>query len=282
MKKKSSKGKFRTILIIAILVLVITDLILVVLFKGSSSGVWSVGTGSDENAPSNEQGTNGWYYLYSEETNKKGKLDTDKMKDCVWSTKGSCWFFYEVAGSYMPEEFASEGYDPQKESNWWLFDTEGHMNNAAKTDFSSALAWEAPSRGTYSITVKYEGGTDSYEWDGKTYYHSAKDGGDGLYVSVATDQKVLKREFCRLVTKKDPELSQGEISASVDLEKGDRIYLTVDPGKSSTGDALTHQTTITLEKGGFDLSINNNVALLLLGILAVLIGFVISFISKSQ
>lgn len=270
------------LVLIAVLILLIVIAILAILSRPSETE-WDAGYKNGKNAPTDEkQGENGWYFMYSSQKGAKGDVDVSKLKNSKWGTKGSCWFYYGVDGMWLPAEYAADSYDPDKNGCWWLQDTEGHMNVSSKTAYTGAVAWEAPYNGTYTFNVKYEAGSNSYEWEGKTYYLTKADGGDGLYLSLNTDKKVLARKFCGLVTKSKPDLTKGTIKKTIELKKGDRVYLCEDPGKSANGDSLTYKMKITLDKSGFNFKINSAVEILLVIVAALLIGFIFSTINKRQ
>lgn len=282
-RKKKRNSLIKAILAIMLIFVFVLTGIVVIMVQGPAEKEWTAGIEDGANSPiAEQQGGNGWYFLYSDVTGSKGKVDVSKLKECPWGTKGSCWFYYGVTGMWLTDEYAADGYDPDKNGNWWLMDTEGHMSISAKNAYTAAVAWEAQLNGLYTIEVEYEGGSNSYEWEGKTYYLTEKDGGDGLYVSLNNGNKPIEKKFCKAVTKKEPDLTKGTMEATVELKKGDRIYLCEDPGKASGGDTLNYNMKITLDKAGFNLSFNGTVGMVLGAVLAMLIGFIYSFVNKRQ
>ena len=245
---------------------------------------WTIGYEENKKGPVDEkQGENGWYFLYGEEINTEGKLDSEKLKECVWSDSGSCWMYYGVEAMWMPEKYAAEDYDCDENKNWWRMDSNGIMNTGCD-DYRMAIAWEAPQSGTYSVNVEYTAGTDSYEWEGITYYQEE---GDGLTLSINSEKEILDKEFCKAVTEKEPDLSEGRLSAQIELEKGERIYLSSDPGENADGDSVRLKAKILqLEAAGEaeeegnekpetagSFEMNENLMIAGIGVLGILIGF---------
>lgn len=207
---------------------------------------WTIGYEENKNGPEEEkQGTNGWYFLYSKEMNTDGVLDTSKLKECIWANSGSCWMYYGYSGLWMPEKYTKKGYDCGEEKNWWRMDGNGIMDPSAGDDsVRSVIAWEAPEDGTYQIEMEYTAGSDSYEWEGETYYN---EDADGLTLSLNTEKDVLQKAFCEAVTEKKPELGTGKFSSEAELKKGERLYVSADPGKNGSGDSVQIKMTIKQE-----------------------------------
>jgi len=128
------------------------------------------------------QGQNGWYYMWSPETNKAGVMDVSKIKESVYSETGSSWFFYQAAGKgWIADIYAADDYTGGL-TNWWLQTNDGTMNPAVPDApyASTALGWKAPTAGTYSFTVKYTAGGDTWKDSGITYPSE----GDGVTISA--------------------------------------------------------------------------------------------------
>lgn len=208
---------------------------------------WTIGYEENKNGPEEEkQGTNGWYFLYSSEMNTDGALDASKLKECIWSNSGSCWMYYGYTGLWMPEKYTKKGYDCGEQKNWWRMDGNGIMDPSAGNDsFRSVIAWEAPKDGKYSVEMEYTAGSDSYEWEGKTYYN---EDADGLTLSLNTEKEVLEKAFCEAVTEKKPELGTGKLSSEVELKKGEKLYVSADPGKNGSGDSV--QIKMSIKQAG--------------------------------
>lgn len=240
--------------------------------------VWTIGVDENINGPvAGEQGTNGWYFLYSEETNTNGKLDPAKLKECEWTSGGSCWVYYGHPEMWLPEKYASEDYDFGEEKNWWLMDDNGIMN-AGADNYRSVIAWEAPENGTYNIEINYTAGTDSYEWEGVTYY---QEDADGLTLSLNTESDVLEKTFCKEVTKKEPDLTEGTFAAEVELKKGERIYVSSDPGEHEGGDSTKIEMNIEQTKA--ESILNNTNALLVIVLFAgIVVGIASVLIRKKR
>ncbi len=243
---------------------------------------WTIGREENQNGPSdNEQGTNGWYFLYSEEMDTDGVLDTSKLKECLWSDWGSCWLYYGYEAMWMPEQYASKDYDFNKKGNWWRMDSNGIMDpNAGDDSVRSVIAWEAPESGTYSIELDYTAGTGSYEWEGKTYY--AEDG-DGLTLSINTEKEILEKVYCEAVSKEKPDLPSGTLLAEAELKKGERLYISADPGGNGSCDAASIKMNITqIKAAGSVTGLNRNLLLAGIGIVGVLAGILIVLVRAKK
>ena len=136
------------------------------------------------------------------------------------------------------------------ESNcWWRMDGNGIMDpNVTEGAVSSVIAWEAPEYGTYSINVEYTAGSMPFNLYGKEY-----EDGDGLTLSLCTDEKTLDKVFCgvgpdtgRKVIENMPE---GSFKEEVTLREGDRIYISADPGANGGSDIATVKAEIIQEDG---------------------------------
>lgn len=211
---------------------------------------WTIGYEKNTNGPEKKvQGTNGWYFMYSEETNSGGKLDVSRVKECVWSDKGSCWMWYDYDEMWVPDIFASEGYDCLNMGCWWRMDGNGIMDpNVTEGSVRSVIAWEAPEDGTYNVSLKYMAGSLPFNWYGEDY-----ESGDGLTLSVCTDKGMLDKAFCGKSTKassgKKADIPTGSLNKTVTLDKGERLYISADPGKDSGSDVAEIQMKIAQEKG---------------------------------
>lgn len=238
---------------------------------------WTIGYKENTNGPKEEkQGTNGWYFQYGNETNTDGKLDVSKLKECKWGTDGSCWFYYGYSGMWMPDAYLKKGYDCNKQGNWWRNDGNGKLDpNAGKEAVRGVISWKAPESGTYKVNMDYTAGSNSYEWEGKTYYSKDR---DGVYLSLNTKKDILDKVHCESVTKKSPKLTKGNMKTEVELKKGESIYASVDPGKNGSNDEAKikmkiQQTKVTKEKSFKAKSgVNSGVVLGIIAAAAILLG----------
>lgn len=231
---------------------------------------WTIGYDTNTNGPGEGvQGENGWYFMYSDEVNTDGKLDPSRLKECNWESTGSCWFFYEKKNYWIPDVYTADGFDVQDTSEWWRMDSNGLMDpNTSKNFLRSVVAWEAPQSGKYSIDMSYVAGSQSMDWEGKTYYF-----GDGLTLSINTDKDVLDKAFAEAVTAEKPDLPTGNMKAEVQLKKGDKIYFSVDPGENGECDVAKIKAKITqTEAGGFDISSIPMIAWIGIGVVVVVIA----------
>lgn len=246
--------------------------------QAAEQKTWTIGLEENNNGPvAGEQGTNGWYFLYSEETNTDGKLDPSILKECEWARGGSCWVYYGYPEMWLPKKYAAEDYDFGKEKNWWLMDENGIMN-AGADNYRSVIAWEAPESGTYRIDVEYIAGTDSYEWEGVTYY---QEDADGLLLSLNTEEEVLEKAYCKEVTEKEPDLTEGKFTSEIELKKGERLYVSSDPGEHEGGDSTSIKMNIEQTKATSVLE-NTNVLILFVLILGIVIGIVSVMIRRKR
>jgi hypothetical protein len=251
-------------------------------FASETDTEWTIGYEDNINGPAEgEQGTNGWYFMYSDEVNTDGKLDTSKVKECVWADQGSCWMWYGYSEMWMPEMYAADDYDVQENSCWWRMDDNGIMDpNTTSDSLRSVIAWEAPEDGTYSVKLEYTAGSQSYDWDGVTYY-----GGDGLTLSINSDTELLEKVFCDAVSEENPDLSTGTLLAEKELKKGEKIYVSADPGETGGSDVATIKMDVTQVKTTSSVSETSDsgtVILIIILIVAVLVGIILSVILSGK
>lgn len=246
---KERRDQKRVVGLFFILAIIMFSPVQVLAAEGSNE--WTLGYDEDKNGPvENQQGGNGWYFMYSNELNTDGTLDTSKVKECVWADRGSCWMWYGYSEMWMPDLYAEDDYDFQEQGIWWRMDGKGIMDPNTGTDtMRSVIAWEAPKSGTYSINLDYTAGTGSYEWEGITYYY---DDGDGLMLSINTEKGVLEKVFCETVTEEMPDLPTGTLSTEAKLKKGEKIYVSADPREDGSGDVAEIRMDIKqIEVSGF-------------------------------
>lgn len=211
---------------------------------------WTIGYEKNTNGPEKKvQGANGWYFMYTEDVNTGGRLDTSKVKECVWADTGSCWLWYDYDEMWMPDIYASEDYDCLTPACWWRMDGNGIMDpNIRDNGVSSVIAWEAPKDGTYSIHLDYTAGSMLFDWTGKEY-----DGGDGLTLRLCTDTEALDQMFCGVMPaserKAADNMPSGSLSGETRLQKGEKIYIMADPGADGGSDIATIKMEITREEG---------------------------------
>ncbi|MCI8710034.1 MAG: hypothetical protein HFG99_04135 [Dorea sp.] len=213
---------------------------------------WTIGYEKNTNGPEKKaQGTNGWYFMYSTETDTDGKLNVSEVKECVWSDRGSCWMWYDYDEMWVPDIFAAEGYDCLNTKCWWRMDGNGIMDpNVTEGTVRSIIAWEAPEDGTYSVELAYTAGSLPFDWYGKDYA-----AGDGVTLSLCTDKGMLDSVFCGKAPrasskkKKAADIPEGSLGRTVTLKEGERLYVSADPGADGGSDVADIQMKIVQEKG---------------------------------
>jgi hypothetical protein len=243
--------------------------------------VWTLGQKNNVNGPKDGvQGENGWYFMYTDETDvaETGVYDTSKIKECVWANKGSMELSSEsnLYGKYeylwMPEEYLADGLtgdallkpdagNPNATFNRWVMTSDGTLNTFVETNAMTGIyAWEAPADGTYNFDVNYAAGGDHCEISGITYYYEndyyIKDGTDdkktpeqregGVALSVSTKNSKKAYAQCIAKTKDHDFLYSGLFTGTVELQKGDMIYFAVDPREVGSYDMANLQITITV------------------------------------
>lgn len=187
------------------------------------------------------QGSNGWYCLYTTETNKKGSFDLNKMELQQWTRTSNCWKFYGVAYNWSPGIYLEEGYDFSGNSNWWRMDGNGRLDtNVAEGEVSGAYAWAAPRDDNYQVTVAYVAGGGNQTYDGIQYFAP-----DGVTISINTKKGVHKVVDAPATTKHNPDLSQGTIEKTVRLKQDELVYIIVDPQEQGDYDYAQLQIYIT-------------------------------------
>ncbi len=211
---------------------------------------WTIGYEKNTNGPEKKvQGTNGWHFMYSQEVNTDGQLDASQVKECVWTDKGSCWMWYDYDEMWVPDIYASEDFDCLAANCWWRMDGNGIMDpNVEGGAVRSVIAWEAPENGTYSVNLDYTAGSMPYKWYGEDY-----DGGDGLTLSIHTQERMVDKVFCGAAPKGERKVIEnmpaGSMSGKVTLRKGERVYVSADPGENGGADIATVKIEIIQEEG---------------------------------
>lgn len=186
------------------------------------------------------QGSNGWYALYTTQTNRNGSFDLSQMKTSTWGATANCWKYW-VSYNWSPSIYLQSGYDFSGNSNWWLQDGNGRMDtNVAKGVVSGAYAWAAPKDGNYKVSVSYTAGGGNEEYDGVAYYAE-----DGVTLSINTKSGVLSRANCPATTAKNPNLTTGSMAKTISLKAGELVYFIVDPQKSGSYDCAQLSIDIT-------------------------------------
>lgn len=199
-------------------------------YNSENQTEWTIGFRKNTNSMAKGiQGNNGWYCLYTLESNKGGAFNIGKMKAARWGKTSNCWKYYGVTNNWSPDIYLQEGYDFSGNGNWWLMDGNGRMDtNVGKGVVSGAYAWAAPTDGRYRVSVDYTagGGNSSYD-DGTTYYAE-----DGVTLSINTKDGLLALADTPATTKDNPQLSQGNLTKTAQLKGGELVYVIVDPQKS--------------------------------------------------
>ncbi len=121
-------------------------------YNSENQTEWTIGFRKNTNSMAKGiQGSNGWYCLYTLESNKGGAFNIGKMKAARWGKTSNCWKYYGVTNNWSPDIYLQEGYDFSGNGNWWLMDGNGRMDtNVAKGVVSGAYAWAAPCFGRYA------------------------------------------------------------------------------------------------------------------------------------
>lgn len=229
---------------------ILMSVVSVIPVQASWQRKWTIGYEKNTNGPEKRvQGTNGWYFMYSEDVNTGGSFDVSKAKECIWTDMGSCRMWYDYKEMWMPEPYAAEGYDCLDSSCWWRMDGNGIMDpNVRDGAVSSVIAWEAPEDGTYSIISDYTAGSMPFDWTGKDY-----DEGDGLTLLLCTDTATVDKKFCGVMPETGKKvidnMPSGSLKGEVELKKGEKIYIVADPGANGGSDIATVKMKITQEKG---------------------------------
>ncbi len=229
---------------------ILISMVLAVPAQASWQRKWTIGYEKNTNGPEKEvQGTNGWYFMFSEDVNTEGKFDASKVKECIWTDTGSCRLWYDYKEMWMPEPYAAQGYDCLASSCWWRMDGNGIMDPNVKVGaVSSVIAWEAPEDGTYSICSDYSAGSMLFDWTGKDY-----DEGDGLTLMLCTDTETVDYAFCGVMPdtgrKVVDHMPSGSLKGEVELRKGEKIYIVADPGENGGSDIAAVKMEINQEEG---------------------------------
>lgn len=238
---------------------------------------WTLGQKKNVNGPEEGvQGTNGWYFMYTDQINlgEGNTFDASKIKECTWASKGSMQMKSE-GGTYdsmwMPSEYLSDEltgdalHQPNSENpdgtfNNWIMTTDGTLNPDVETTAVTGIyAWEAPETGDYKYTVNYNAGGNHCDLGGTRYYYYKdyyiKDGTPskktpeqregGVAVSVDTADKQLNYAECKAMTEDHDYLYTGNFDGKVSLKKGEKIYFAVDPREVGSYDMANLKITVT-------------------------------------
>lgn len=66
-------------------------------YSSADQNQWTMGFKKNTNPMTRGvQGSNGWYCLYTTQTNREGSFNVDNMKLTKWATTMSLWKFYGV------------------------------------------------------------------------------------------------------------------------------------------------------------------------------------------
>ena len=244
---------------------------------------WMIGYEENTNGPEKKvQGTNGWYFMYSEQVNTDGEFDASTAKECVWADKGSCWMWYDYDAMWVPDIYAVDGYDCLAPSCWWRMDGNGIMDpNTIEGAVRSVIAWEAPEDGTYSVNVAYTAGSMPFNLYGKEYEE-----GDGLTLCLSTDTDMIEKAFCGVGPdtgrKVIEEIPTGSLNNTVTLRKGERIYISADPGENGGSDIASIKAEIVQEEGESVRSFLMTILLAGIVVIVVLLILLVLFILRRK
>ena len=194
-----------------------------------NSTVWAFG-GGYINGDGTTQGENGWYYLFSEETNTGGIYDTSKIEECFYKSDYKVNPYTEEAfGSWLPTIYSENikfSY-----INQWQQSADGTLSpEMYYPPYASAIiGWKAPDAGRYSINLSLSAGA----WSDNTLY-------DGVTVSVYCGT----RKVCGKLIEKTSDFIY---SFDADMEENEYLYLIVDPNNTAVDD-LVEGANIVIEK----------------------------------
>lgn len=207
-------------------------------YEDAGATKWTMGQSIDWNAMNRgAQGTNGWYCLYTTESNKNGVFDVTLMQEAKWGMTKSMWRFdNKYSFSWNVETSKNDGY--------WLMDGTGKIYPQAENGgISGAYAWAAPVDGTYTITVDYVAGGGYEEIDGTKIFAE-----DGVTISVNTKDGALNKADAPALTEGNLTFSTGTLKSSIQLKAGEFFYVIADPQQSALYDQAEMKITINLDK----------------------------------
>ena len=196
-----------------------------------NNNAWAFGDGYI-NGDGTKQGYNGWYYLYSQETNNNGVYDISKIAECKYrqiSEPDS--YTGKVSGVWLPKMYYENTQSDQEIT--WNQSADGYLSpEMSYPPYASAIiGWKAPESGRYSFNVSLFAGSTS-----------ADDSHDGVDISLYCDS--------RKVTGKSIKIPSNFIYGfEADLEKDEYMYLIVDPKNTAVSD-LAENVNIVVNKLG--------------------------------
>lgn len=207
---------------------------------------WTMGMPRNTNGMSRGlQGTNGWYCLYTTQTDRNGSFDVSMMKQASWGSCKSNWKFYGVSKNWTPAEYLDSSYDNGENSNWWLMDGNGRVDpHVSKGQMmSGAYGWAAPRNAVYTVSMDYTAGGGNAEQDGVMCYAE-----DGVTVSINTSKGVKAKANTPATTASHPNLTSGNLTKRIRLDEGELVYFIADPQKSGGYASATFQISISVSE----------------------------------
>lgn len=194
---------------------------------------WGFGA-SHPNGSGAEQGVNGWYYLYTEETNTGGVYNLDAVKECRYvgyTEDEKDPYTGRASGTWLPDIYEEKAME--EDGFVWRQTDGGYLQPFVLNGphATAALAWEAPADGRYSFDVSSM--VDSH------LRHGAPEN-DGLTLSFYAHQK-------KIATEHYEENTWVGYKMEVSLKRGERFYLFADPGEVAAGDSV-YELTIFVQK----------------------------------
>ena len=191
---------------------------------------WAFGDGYI-NGDGTKQGHNGWYYLYSQETNTNGVYDISKIEECRYKQLSETNSYTEKAfGTWLPEIYYEENLT--QENNWHQ-SADGYLSpEMSHPPYASAIiGWKAPEAGRYSFNVSLFAGSASTD-----------DLCDGVDISLYCGSRKVSRKSIKIP-------SNFIYGFEADLEKDEYMYLIVDPKNTAVSD-LAENVNIVVNKLG--------------------------------
>lgn len=191
---------------------------------------WTFGLGGEA---SQEQGLNGWYFMYSPEHDLEGAFPSE-INYAELSVEGavSGWAAWDWSGREYWYPVSVELLE--EAADWWIIDDVNGNVFPSYTGVTAIVAWRAPFAGEFTVAGSVVAGVNPDHFE-----HERDAEVDGVFVSIFHNEDSLFGQNFPY------EQETYDFDFLLVLEAGDTIYFIVDPNALFGSDATTWGITIT-------------------------------------
>ncbi len=167
------------------------------------------------------QGSEGWFYLYSQRADTGEGFPLDSLREA--ERRDGEW--------KVPESVAS--------AQWYRVRSDGYMS--PDNGISVGVKWVAPADGKYLLSIDYWGGSSD----------TSQELSDGVIFFVYWNDELLSRTETdgKSNLTRAASAEAARVNGEVTLKKGDAVYMIADPKKNSGYDNPWWSATITKLSG---------------------------------